>query len=93
MEIQENVIEFYTGDKFASCTFTNRKHINRIKKLHEEKPAEFQAYIENNDGSVWAKIPLSWVKINPGAKREMTEEQKEAARERLAVARAKMKGE
>lgn len=49
--------------------------------------------LKNEDGSVCAKIPLRWVKINPGSKnrRVMTEEQKEAARIRLAEARKKMK--
>lgn len=48
---------------------------------------------KNKDGSVCAKIPLKWIKINPGSKtgRVMTEEQKEAARIRLQNAREKMK--
>lgn len=44
------------------------------------------------------KIPLKWIKINGGAlpgttrtKREMTEEEKQALRERLAAGRAKAK--
>ena len=38
------------------------------------------------------KLPLKWIKINAGSKegRVMTEEQKEAARIRLANARKKM---
>ena len=42
---------------------------------------------------VCAKIPLKWIKINPGSKngRVMTEDQKEAARIRLQNAREKMK--
>ena len=97
MENNENMIEFISGTRTATVTFTNRKHISRIKKLYEERGDEFKYYHENEDGSVCAKLPLKWIKINAGskpgthAKREMTEEQKQALRERLAKGRAKKK--
>lgn len=81
---KENMIEFLSGEHFCTVTFTNRKHINRIKKLYEERESEFKYIHENTEGSVVAKIPLKWMKINPGAlpgtskKREMTDEQKAA---------------
>lgn len=93
MENTENMIEFISGTRTATVTFTNKKHINRIKKIYEERKDDFKYFVENPDGSVCAKIPLKWVKINPGSKegRVMTEEQKEAARIRLANARMKKK--
>lgn len=97
MENSENVIEFLKNSRTATVTFTNRKHISRIKKLYEERGDEFKYYHENEDGSVCAKLPLKWIKVNAGsvpgtrAKREMTEEQKQALRERLAKGRAKKK--
>ena len=92
MENSENMIEFISGTRTATVTFTNQKHINRIKKLYEERKDDFKYFKENTDGSVCAKIPLKWIKINAGSKtgRVMTEEQKEAARIRLANARKKM---
>ena len=92
MENSENMIEFTSGTRTATVTFTNKKHINRIKKLYEERKDEFKYLVENPDGSICAKLPLKWIKINPGSKtgRIMTEEQKEAARIRLANARKKM---
>lgn len=88
----ENCIEFLSGEMSAVVSFTNRKHINRIKKLYEERKDDFKYFHENTDGSICAKIPLKWVKLNPGSKtgRVMTEEQKEAARVRLANARNKI---
>lgn len=88
----ENCIEFLSGERSAVVSFTNRKHINRIKKLYEERKDDFKYFHENTDGSICAKIPLKWIKINPGSKngRVMTEEQKEAARVRLANARNKI---
>ena len=88
----ENCIEFLSGERSAVVSFTNRKHINRIKKLYEERKDDFKYFHENTDGSICAKIPLKWIKINSGSKngRVMTEEQKEAARVRLANARNKI---
>ena len=89
MENMENMIEFISGTRTATVTFTNQKHINRIKKIYEERKDNFKYFKENTDGSVCAKIPLKWIKINAGSKtgRVMTEEQKEAARIRLQKAR------
>ena len=92
MDSSENVIEFITGERTATVTFTNRKHINRIKNIYEERKDDFKYFRENPDGSICAKIPLKWLKINPGSKegRVMTEEQRQAARIRLQEARNKM---
>lgn len=89
MENSENMIEFISGTITATVTFTNQKHINRIKKLYEERKDDFKYFKENSDGSICAKLPLKWIKINAGSKkgRVMTEEQKEAARIRLQKAR------
>ena len=92
MDSSENVIDFITGERTATVTFTNRKHINRIKNIYEERKDDFKYFRENPDGSICAKIPLKWIKINSGSKegRVMTEEQKEAARIRLQNARNKI---
>lgn len=64
----ENCVEWLSGEHYAVVSFTNKKHINRIKKIYEERKDEFKYFVENKDGSVCAKIPMKWVKINPGAK-------------------------
>lgn len=83
MELKENVIEFLTGDKTATLTFSNRSHITRIKKLYDSHKDDFLYFVENPDGSVCAKVPLKWIRINPPAQREYTEEQKAALAERM----------
>ena len=94
----ENCLEFLSGERYVTVSFSNRKHVNRIKKLYEERGGEFKYFRENTDGTICAKLPLKWLKLNPGsvpgtrAKREMTEEQKEELRQRLAAGRAKKKG-
>ena len=98
MENQENMVEFISGSRFVTVTLTNRKHINRVMKLYEERKDEFKYLYVNKDNSICAKFPLKWLKFNAGAlpgttrtKREMTEEEKQALRERLAAGRAKAK--
>ena len=56
MENIENMIEFISGTRTATVTFTNKKHINRIKKLYEERKDEFKYLVENPDGSICAKL-------------------------------------
>lgn len=96
MENFENMIEFISRTHTATVTFTNSKHIKMIKKLYETHPDDFKFYIENDDGSICAKIPLKWIKVSAGrtgTKREMTEEQKEVLRQRLAEGKAKKAAE
>lgn len=68
-----------------------RKWISRIRKLKEQHPDEITilAEPETNDGCIYCKLPTSWLKIQPPIKRELTEEQKQAARERMALLRQK----
>ena len=95
MENTENMIEFLAGVRTATVTFTNQKHINKIKKIYAERSSEFGYFVVNDDGSVCAKIPLKWVKLSPGSapgtrtKREYTEEEKKELAERLKKAREK----
>lgn len=77
----ENVVEFLNGEKTCSVTFNSRKHINRIKRLRQDNPDAFLNYVENDDGSVYAKIPLAWLKISPP--RKYTDEQREELKARL----------
>ena len=89
MENTENMVEFISGTRTATVTFTNQKHINRMKKLYEERKDDFKYFKENTDGSICAKIPLKWIKISPTKRnsRIYTEEEKQKIAERLRNAR------
>lgn len=83
----ENCIEWLNGQSTATISFSQKKYISKIKKYAQDHP-ECQIVYENTDGSIVAHIPASWVKVSPNRKgREFTEEEKEAARVRLAEAR------
>lgn len=49
MENNENMIEFISGTHSATVTFTNQKHINRMKRLYEERKDEFKYFKENSE--------------------------------------------
>ena len=83
---QENVIDWLTGDDKVTLSLTQEKYRNRVKKLAEQYPDEVD-YFANTDGSVFAHVPVSWLKISPPRKVELTEEQKKARAEMLAVYR------
>ena len=79
MDFKENNIEWITGDNTMSVTLTSQRHITRIRKLAERKPDEVKI-VANKDGSIYATLPLSYLKFNPP--KDLTEEQKEKLREK-----------
>lgn len=84
---EENVIEFAKGSKTATVTFVgNSKFASRIRQLAEKFPDDVEIMHENADGSVMAHIPVKYIKINNRA-REMSEEEKDALRERFKAVR------
>lgn len=62
--VQENVLEFYKGSKVATVTLCAKRYINRVKKLAQKFPDEFEVVAENEDGSIVAHIPVQAIKIN-----------------------------
>ena len=91
-DYRENAIEFYSGDKTATVSFSQGRYINKIKKLAEKYPEECKIVAENDDGTLCAKIPTSWIRIYPGHGRKLTEEEKTASAERLRKYREEMNG-
>ena len=83
----ENVIEWIKDEKRATLTLSQRRTISRVKQLAEQYPDECQVLAENKDGSLYAHIPVSWIRINPGM--ELTEEQREKRAETMRENMAK----
>lgn len=77
----ENVIEWVKDGKTATLSLTQGRTISRVMKLAKSRPEECKIVAQNIDGSVCARVPVGWIKISPI--REVSEEQKEAARERM----------
>lgn len=94
MENTENMIEFISGERYTTVTLTNRTHITKLKKIYEKRSGEFKYFITNPDGSICAKFPLRWIRINAGQdpstkkeKKTLSEEERKALAERLKKAR------
>lgn len=83
---KENVIEWIRDESQASLTLTQGRFKSRIEKLAVERPGECEILARNKDGSIFAHVPISWVKIGPP--REVSEEQRRQAKERMEAMRA-----
>ena len=84
----ENVIEFQRNSDTATVTFTQGRYIGKILKLAEKYPDEVKIIAKNADGSILAHIPVSYIHITKFSK-SMTDEQKQAASERMKKIREK----
>lgn len=82
--MRENVIEWLTGQETISVTLTQKKYINRVKRLAKKYPEQVQVLVENDDGSIFAHLPLKALKLNIITS-NLTEEQKKANAERLRL--------
>ena len=83
----ENAVEFLTGEKTCTVSFTNQKFCNRIKKFYEKHPDRFETYVVNPDGSVYATIPLKWLKISVPKGENMTDEDRKKIADRFRKSR------
>lgn len=79
----ENIIEWIKGSKTASVTLSQEKYKTKLEKLAKTKPDECQILEHNADGSIFAHLPLSWIKISPPRACSLSEEQLKQAGERL----------
>lgn len=70
----ENCIEWIRDEERATLSLSQRRTITRVKELAESHPEECKIVAENKDGSICARIPVSWVRINP--ERKLTEEER-----------------
>ena len=78
----ENVIEWITGESRVHATLSQRKYINRVRRLAKQRPGDVWLH-ENPDGTIYATMPLSYLKLS--APREVSDEQREAARQRFSA--------
>ena len=85
--MNECVIEWIKGEKVAGVTMPNNTKLkNRILKIAETR-SEVEVTM-NADGSIYARIPSAWIKINP--KRIPSEVEMKHLREMALKRRAKL---
>lgn len=84
----EVTVEFVKGEKYLTWYSDDFATIRHMKKLRDEYPDEVYIVAEEDD-YMTMHVPINWFREpKPKAKREMTEEQRLAAKERLANARS-----
>jgi hypothetical protein len=82
----ENAIEWLRDQDRITVTLSDRKMINKVKRIAEKHPqdVEILALPENNGGYLYARLPLVCLNLrDPGRRTEKTPEQIEAMRERM----------
>lgn len=80
--MNEFVIEWIKGAEYAGITVPSGTALkSKLLKLADKNPKDVKIIAENRDGSLYAHMPISYVKISPP--RQVSEEQKEAASERF----------
>lgn len=88
---KENVIEWIKNADIATFTFTQGRYISKIKELAKKYPEKVQIVKENEDGTLVGHFPVSAVKISI-IERNLSEEQKRLAAERLSKGREESAG-
>ena len=80
--MNEFVIEWVKGGDYAGVTVPSRTALkSKLLNLSEKNPDDVKIIAINEDGSVYAHIPINYVKISPP--RKVSDEQKKAAGERF----------
>lgn len=84
----ETSIERIQGDNYCCITTGERKFINKLKTLADKHPDQVEIKFINEDGSVLAYVPYDWFRfVKPPRNVSMTNEQREAAKQRMLKAR------
>lgn len=84
--MNENVIEWLRGSDIAGITAPAGSRLKgRVVKLAQSHPDQVEIVKENPDGSIFAHVPVKFIKVSPP--RRVSEEQRAAAAERLRKAR------
>lgn len=80
--MNEFCIEWLRGSDYAGVTTPSGTALkSKLMRLAQERPDEVKIVAVNTDGSDFFHIPINYIKVSPP--RKVSEEQREAAGERL----------
>ena len=80
--MNEFCIEWLKGADYAGVTAPSASALkNRLLRLAEKKPDEVKIMAKNLDGSIFAHVPVKYIKVSPP--RKVSEEQRQAFRQRV----------
>ena len=55
----ENAIEWLTGQDTITVSLTQKRFVNRVRKLAKKYPKTVEIVAENEDGSIMAHLPIN----------------------------------
>lgn len=80
--MNEFSIEWIKGQDYAGVTVpSGTAWKSKLMGYAKERPDDVRLIVENEDGSAFFHVPINWIKCSPP--RQISEEQKEAARQRF----------
>ena len=86
--MRETCITRIEDDKKVYIYTSERKYINTIYRIQKSHQEEVSITKVNSDGSINAEVPYDWLVFpRPKSTRTLSEEQKQAAKERMKKAR------
>ena len=80
--MNENVIEWLDGDEIIAVTLHQKRFVNQVKKLAKQD-ANVMILAENPDGSIFAHLPISYLKLRRNRTVNQTAEEKSEWAERM----------
>lgn len=91
-DMRENCIYWCDGDKIATVNVNaNSRYASRLRKLAESDPDDVKIYSDRDGGYLVATVPLKAVKLNIVHRDELSDEKREAVRQRMEAARKSIK--
>ena len=88
---QENCIEFLRNQETMTLTLCQGRFITKVRELAKKFPEEVKITAENEDGSIVAHMPVSALHLSI-IRKNITDEQRQAAIDRLKKAKEKADG-
>lgn len=81
-DMNENVIEWLDGEDVIAVTLHQKRFVNQVRNLaKQDKNVEILA--QNSDGSIFAHLPISYLKLRRNRTVNQTAEEKSEWAERM----------
>lgn len=83
----------YTNAKEMYFSSDERKWITKIRKLKEKNPDEVEilAEPEENNGCIYVRLPVNYLRLQPKLRREISDEERSILVDRMRKVRSKTK--
>lgn len=79
----ETSLGYCNGDTCAWLSTDERRWINWARRMAQERPDEVFIKSEYKDGTIVVGVPISWFKLSPPKKMNLSEEERERRAERF----------